>query len=124
MSFCTYKMYSHKHDMKICPSTPHTRCVHTSVTHILNALASTVLGMGTCNRRCLPGLDLPVDSFFFFVGGGGVNENIKGTGNLTQISCIKKLLLSSLCNLSVCAFFDSLDIQDLMCSFCLVGNPL
>lgn len=88
---------------------------------------------GTCNPRCLPGLDLPVDSFFFltfFLKGGRLSENIRGTGNLTGISCInknrqKKLLLSSLCSLSLFVpFFDSLDIQDLMCSFCLVGKTL
>lgn len=65
------------------------RSLHTPVCHtIIKCTCFYSTWDGTCNPRCLPGLDSPVDSLF--LGGGGVSENIKGTGNLTGISCIKQ----------------------------------
>lgn len=124
--FCTLKVHLSRRwpwgkDSSV-PSAPHSRCTHLSVTQLLNKCTCFYSSWdGTCNPRCLPGLDSPVDSHFL---GWGLVRTLRALETLLGLVVLKKkLLLSSLCNLSVCAFFDSLDIQDLMCSFCSVGNP-
>lgn len=70
----------------VCPSTSHTHSER-----VWNMIAKCICFYSswdqTCNPRCLPGLDLPVDSLFLgwggFRGGGGAEggrKNIKGTG--------------------------------------------